>query len=212
MAAFSAILAAGASVADGAPMVYRFEGAIIQSYESTLGDLEATLSATGHSLADAEPGDPVAYEVIVDFAAAGTELRVDGTPITYGDSSSNDMFYAHYLSGRLLAEVDGGFHNEWYDSAARNYGSDYQFGTVPRAGDLMLGSDDDRFEIYAPTRVATWTVGTEVTGSEDAFTSWAGEASLLTQLTLVSISEVPEPSAAPLLALGLLALLRRGAG
>ena len=201
------------SVAHAAPLIYRFEGTIFQRSEVSPGDLEATLAATGHSLADSALGAPVAYEVVVDFAAAGYYTRVDGTTITYGDSPSNDTFYAHYVSGGLLAQVDGGINNEWWNAVEHNDGSDYQFSSaVPKAGDLTLRSDDDRFEIFAPTRVATWAVGTQVTGSEDAFTSQAGESSLLTQLTITSIRALPEPAYAPLLALGLLPLLRRRAG
>lgn len=208
-----ALLGAAGSVARAAPLVYRFEGTIYQRYESSAGDLEATLAETGHSLADSALGAPVAYEIVVDFAASGYYTRADGTTILFGDSTSTDTFYAHYLSGGLLAQVDGGFHDEWWNSIERNLGEDYQFSsTVPKAGDLTLRSDDDRFEIYAPSRVATWAVGTQVTGSEDAFTSQAGEASLLTQLTLTSIRALPEPIGVPLLALGLLALLCRRAG
>ena len=172
--------------------LYVFSGHVSDLYYDGGGVLAAQHFAVG---------DPVSAQFQVDFDRPGYYLLNDGTiekaewpPLS---SEIFQYFYSRFVSGTLLPELNGGFNNGATDIREFFVGWDHT-GLLGGGGVVQGGSGDSYITIqeWSPRggiHVQDWAVGTVVRGymvaysDKDASIAWA-------DMTLVSISPIPEPN------------------
>jgi len=151
-------------------------------------------------------GEPTSVSFIVDFGAPGYYLLNDGTVQVAADpptsSIFSEYFYCALASGTLLPDANGGFNNRPQDVAEYFTGWNRSDSTG-NEGLLWGGSGNSYFSVYKDSNlqdcfVQNWQVGTEVQGSIIAFSD-SDWSIAWTDMTLESITIVPEPSTSLLL-------------
>lgn len=154
-------------------------------------------------------GDAVSASFLVDFESPGYYLLNDGTQEFPADPPLGNVhttyFYSRLFAGTLLPELNGGRNNGPKDMAEYFTGWN-QNSPLGNEGLLRGGTGDSYFTVdksglTSESQVQEWEVGTKVRGilvsysDQDWSIAWA-------DMTLDSISVVPEPGAAALLAVG----------
>ncbi len=175
------------------PLYYTFEGEVSNIFNS-----ENDFDATKYNGLDI--GNSLSYTFLIDFDAAGTRTRSDGSVFEFQDNTRYDAFYTDYIAGDKLSltSVDG--------IKEFNFGKSRQnrVGNIVGGNALVLYS----FDISI---VQEWAIGTNVNsidlgyGDDSSFTLLSGD------LTLTNISDtynmdIPEPATLLLFSLGLLGL------
>jgi len=135
--AVMAILFVMSGKAQAVPMYYTFGGTVTIVTSDNAGAIaDAGLSA----------GSAVNYTFVVDFDADGFWTQNDGTVNTMTANAYYDPFYATYISGDALEQVDGGIYNADGWAAEMNIGYDCLIGTC---GAIAANSDDDLLYIFS---------------------------------------------------------------
>lgn len=180
-----------------ASMIYTFTGTI-----TAIGDNAGITAAAGLMF-----GDSITYVVEIDPSGAGSFERNNGTLVLLSDTASFDYFFADYVSGDAIFQKDGGVNNASTDIAENNYGQNRLSGAGSRSSVFLNSGDDLLTFSQSSLFVSQWTVGTTFSSSNQAFDSTGQSSGIFSNdLTLVSIVQVPEPSPALLLAVGLAGL------
>ncbi|MCU7873689.1 MAG: hypothetical protein KZQ91_13190 [Candidatus Thiodiazotropha sp. (ex Lucinoma borealis)] len=186
-------------IAEAAISYYTFEGTV----SSTAND-----NAGAIALAGVQDNQSLAYIFAVDPLLGGSSTQNDGTLIPRNDNATFDYFFADFLAGSMINEVNGGSHNSSVHIAEYNYGSN---NNVASSGWLQGGSADNSVTITSNALDFTnWVIGTTVFGLEKAYSTGNVSSSLSSSLTLMAISNVnpvPLPPAFLLMGSGLIGLL-----
>ncbi|MCU7840434.1 MAG: hypothetical protein KZQ82_07250 [Candidatus Thiodiazotropha sp. (ex Lucinoma annulata)] len=185
--------------AEAAISYYTFEGTV----SSTAND-----NAGAIALAGVQDNQSLAYIFAVDPLLGGSSTQNNGTLIPRNDNVIFDYFFADFLAGSMINEVNGGSHNNPVHIAEYNYGSN---NNVSSGGGLQGGSADNSVTITSNALDFTnWVIGTTVFGLEKAYSTGNVSSSLSSSLTLMAISNVnpvPVPPAFLLMGSGLIGLL-----
>lgn len=207
------------SIAQAIPQYYTFEGTATSVFDDS--GLIASQFGVDFGL-----GSAVNYTFLIDLDADGSYTQNDGTVVTHTDytetdgstySYFNDFFYTDFVSGHYIS-TENGFHNNPSSSGYQPSNiSEYNFGLsgVNNYGGqdygYILGNSQSTYTkihhfAYTPS---SWTVGTAVFGIAQVWDGWGGNekfSEITTDLTLTSITAVPEPSTLLLLGIGLAGL------
>ena len=114
---------------------YTFQGTV-----TSLSDPDNLISSAGLSL-----GSSVSYTFGIDFTADGTFEQVSGTVFTQPDLSTQDRFFADYISGSALPVPANPLYNNGTTHVAEyNFGYDLTSGA---GGGLFTNSINNRLAV-----------------------------------------------------------------
>lgn len=200
----AALLCAGLSAhAQAASQYYTFQGTV-----TSLSDSDGLIGAAGLSL-----NSSVQYVFEVDFGLDATFTQMSGNVITQSDPSTQDYYFANYVSGSALPVPASPLYTAPTNVAEYNRGSDFNNGT---AGILTTNSQNNQLTLRASgNTISGLSVGDGTSLRVDNRIWYSGGANantaflVSTDMVLTSISNtapvtaVPEPEIYAMMGVGL---------
>ncbi len=206
------------------PVYYTFGGTITTINTTTNNSVAEDIYSIGES---------VSYTIMADLDLQGTRELHDGTITTFNDRDdtyiTDNYFYAEFINGDIVPEVNGGMNNAPTDVKHMNHGKEHRYtqyrGPTNYNTRIDMGSRDESIIFYKGTqyggpanKFSNWVIGTtDITFSALGFNE-LDYSYISGTLTLGSIStqaplaaSVPEPSLGLLLGISLVGLVGVGA-